>query len=786
MASRGSKKKKTAEPKSKQKTKARGMRTDEGVELPAELMTYLNRIGAEVLNFRRAMVKEYVKGKNYYYEKTLIKIAGDGTISLKNKEHAPTPEEQEAIISAFAETEFPKSIHATRAGYEKFLTDQGINTENFYALYDRRDGQIIMVQQRIRNDDGSKSYLPHTFFSDGIWRGMEPDQDLPFWKPRVARKARIMIHEGAKAARFMHKLVNEPDQKEALARHPWKDTIEKYDHWGLIGGALAPTRADYKEITRETPTEVIYVCDNDHAGQSALHKVSESYGASLKGVMFGKEFPVHWDMGDPMPEGLFSSSGRWKGPSFRALMKPATFATKIVPNPEGKGRHMSVLRPDFHEEWMHSVKPEVFIHRDFPDNILSEREFNNEIAPYSNVDDTARLLKKEGGSKVTHMRYDPAKLPGVYGMDGRHINTHVPSDIKEEKGDAGPWLEFMDMLVPDDHDRIELFRWVATLIARPDIKMLYGVLLISETQGIGKGTLGEKILMPLIGKDNTSFPNENEVVESQFNYWLAHKRLAVVHEIYAGQSSKAYNKLKSTITDRTVNVNKKFMAAYQIENWIHIFACSNSMRAIQLSMDDRRWFVPKITEDKKDVAYWDVLNEWLEEHGGLGIIKRWAREWLEENTPVKPGDPSPWSSTKAAVVEEGYSPGMQLVSSFIEKAEHFLNDDRWVIANLKPATANGAWKCPGAAVFDTSLVRLIQQQIHQGRVSDRLERPLTVRKVVKAKGWYEHPERHFADGSAHGRLMVSDKALTLIPLKDVLKEVKVLDATSLAQQWFPM
>jgi len=55
-------------------------------------------------------------------------------------------------------------------------------------------------------------------------------------------------------------------------------------------------------------------------------------------------------------------------------------------------------------------------------------------------------------------------------------------------------------------DRIELMRWCATLIARPDIKMNYGVLLISETQGVGKSTLGEKILAPLIGKLNASFP----------------------------------------------------------------------------------------------------------------------------------------------------------------------------------------------------------------------------------------------------------------------------------------
>jgi hypothetical protein len=115
---------------------------------------------------------------------------------------------------------------------------------------------------------------------------------------------------------------------------------------------------------------------------------------------------------------------------------------------------------------------------------------------------------------------------------------------------------------------IELLRWCATLIEKPDVKMHYGVLLISETQGVGKGTLGEKILAPLVGIGNTSFPGEEEIVDSKYNYWMAHRRLAVVHEIYAGHSSRAYNKLKSVITDFNIEVHKKYMADYRVENWV--------------------------------------------------------------------------------------------------------------------------------------------------------------------------------------------------------------------------
>ena len=132
------------------------------------------------------------------------------------------------------------------------------------------------------------------------------------------------------------------------------------------------------------------------------------------------------------------------------------------------------------------------------------------------------------------------------------------------------------------------------LIARPDIKILYSVLLISVTDWCWETeTLGKKYSAKLSEMTMPLFEKKQEIVELPFNYWCSHKRLAVVHEIYAGQSWKAYNKLKSKITDRHIDINKKYFAVYRMENWLHIFACSNSMQALKMTDEDWRWFVPK-------------------------------------------------------------------------------------------------------------------------------------------------------------------------------------------------
>ena len=542
----------------------------------------------------------------------------------------------------------------------------------------------------------------------------------------------------------------------------------------MIGGALAPQRSDYDEIRRENPQELIYVCDRDFLGESALQKVSRYYGAAMQGIMFGDSFPESWDMADPIPEKLFSPTGRYTGVSLQDLTLPATWATKVI-NAGEKSRPAYGLRDTFLEEWFHCVSPDVYVHAQWPHRIYNTSQFNDVVRPFSDIDDTARLMRMTASHKSAALLYDPGIKSGLY-MDkgkGRFINTHCPSSIKPEKGDYTPWLEFMTFLVPDEGDRTELMRWCATLIARPDIKMLYGVLLISEAQGVGKGTLGEKILAPLVGELNTSYPSEVDITESNFSYWLAHKRLAIVHEIYSGHSSKAYNKLKSIITDRNLTVNIKFRDAYILDNTLHIFACSNSKRAIQLSSDDRRWFVPKITEQKQKPTYWAKFFDWLHDDGGLAKIAYWAEDFLKKNASVLRGDSAPDSAAKRDMVVECYSEGMAHVQNKLAAVRQILDSDKPADVKIRERWEAENKLKDGAVFFlDHALVQSIKDNVYQGRHHDKLEKPLTVRKVAKAEGWAIGQEKINGSNSwgpmAHNsKIIASDQRIVDIPYRNI-------------------
>ena len=128
--------------------------------IPA-LAAYIDRIGAEELNFRRFMVKIH-KG-NYYVERAIIVIdSEDFTISCSVKEFEPTKEEVDSIRLALRGEKFPVAIGADSIeGLKKELGARWI-AEDVFELWDRRTGKIRMVQQRLKFADGSKAYRPWT------------------------------------------------------------------------------------------------------------------------------------------------------------------------------------------------------------------------------------------------------------------------------------------------------------------------------------------------------------------------------------------------------------------------------------------------------------------------------------------------------------------------------------------------------------------------------------------------------------------------------------------------
>ena len=676
--------------------------------------SYMGRVGAEPRSLKTAVIKEQLG--TYWKEIAVIRFTKDGEVSCSSTEHEPTDLERAAIKAEMPTVTWPQIKPLYRMTNPHPMIKDA-DRENIFEFKDA-EGRIIFVQVRIERENGDKNYVPFTYWDDDEWRMCEPDGALPLFNAdKLKGEASVFIHEGAKAARHMQWMAEAHDReaRAALAAHPWGRELSHSAHVGWVGGAMNSQRTDWGPIKSKN-FSIFIVADNDRPGLEAVSAISKILRCPMAAVQFDDRWKIGFDLADPWPERADWWRGdKYIGPSLNECIFPATWATYKITNSSGKGRPSLSIRKDFAEEWFSSEDPNVFVHQNHRNRLLKPDVFNRRVRPFSHAEDTARLLGLEYASNSNGIVYRPSDAT-VINEDGRRlINTFQPAKITPLNEEAGPWQEFMEHLIPDDDDRLELMRWCATLIARPEVRITYGVLLISENQGVGKSTLGEAILAPLLGRWNVSTPSEHDVVNSDFNGWLAHKRLAIVHEIYSGQTKKPYNRLKSIITDPVVEVNKKYIEPYTLENWCHIFACSNSFQPLHLDDEDRRWMVPGVTEILKPEEWWRELHHWLK-GDGLSSIAWWASEFVEKYGAVVTGRHAPMTSAKRAVINESRSDGQRLA---YELAERIAAMDEQVVLRV-------------------DRVREWVASERQLTVSDKiLEKPLTLRKALKAGGLLE-------------------------------------------------
>jgi hypothetical protein len=193
------------------------------------------------------------------------------------------------------------------------------------------------------------------------------------------------------------------------------------------------------------------------------------------------------------------------------------------------------------------------------------------------------------------------------------------------------------------------------------------LLLVSEKQGVGKTTLFEKILTPFVGFHNSSFPTSSMVVEGRFNSFMVRKRLVVVNEIYEGHSFAAYNKMKTRITDATVEAEEKNKPTYTLDNWAHWGFCSNNALALKVDDNDRRILAVQAVEVLRSESYWKKFNAFLVEEDGVAAFGGFFQEFLVGNEGVAAGAHAPMTALKEEMIAASRSSGKQLAEDVARK-----------------------------------------------------------------------------------------------------------------------
>lgn len=635
-------------------------------ELPAT-SAYLRRIGAEPINFLGAVIR-HSEG-DYPKPVGRVRFSREGEVTVQGEAEPPTKEEATEIAAEFRRVELPTLFTLAAIGEPP----QGVDLNDRHtSVYHDFDGRVVMIHQRYETKDGGKGFVPWTRWSDGKWHKLEPDT-LPFFGlPGARDHSTLYLHEGAKAAARLKRMLS---GEETAERFPWLEELRWGAHVGWIGGVYAVDRSDWKKLAAMGWKRVVIVADNDNKGLKAARRVADHFRSNVFILAFDSRFAEGFDLADDWPAEMFDKRGRYIGPAMNEFLIPATKATFVL-STEGRGRPAVVLRDEFAEQVACTASPSRIIFRNYPSRDRRPEEFNAIIAPFSDVKDTAAKVYERLECQHDRLAYRPGEPSGTVTIDGvRSFNVFETPSIRPVNGDPGPWITFLDHLFPDADERELVMRWTATLIANPKVRMRYGLLLISMSQGVGKNTFGS-VLRTQLGPANVSFPSEGSVVDSAFNGWAARKRLIFIGEFYSGQSRKAYDRLKPLLTDDWIEVNEKGVNQYELENWATVIACSNSEAALYLDDEDRRWLVPTVTEALKPPEWWGELHEWLA-GDGPGIIRHWASEYVLKHGAVGTGDHAPTSKRKRSIAEASRSEGQQLAVQF---GEHLVSlSDRAIV-----------------------------------------------------------------------------------------------------------
>ena len=339
---------------------------DQEYPAPPALKAYLARLTAALsVEPQRRNLRRWVyvqEGRDHYhYDKVIVSLdlkTYEVRCESDDETHQPTEEEIEAIKAEKYEG-WPHAINATDAGAEQLRKMLRKNNEDpTLFVFHNQQKEVPFVQHRIYNVDGmEKVDLPWTLWSDCQWRMMEPDHDadlLPlFGLERLANAAMIILHEGAKTAQEVQRMIDSGEWQQ----HPWGQNLRFGCHLGWPGGAPNPHRVDWSPILRLPPHILVFICcDNDVSGVNAAPKISQLLLRPLRAIRFGEMFPPHFDLADPFPPEMWKTISRdrsvYKGPSFHDCLFPATWATEV--KGKGKSKHIA-LRAAFAAEWYHSV-----------------------------------------------------------------------------------------------------------------------------------------------------------------------------------------------------------------------------------------------------------------------------------------------------------------------------------------------------------------------------------------------------------------------------------------------
>lgn len=222
--------------------------------------------------------------------------------------------------------------------------------------------------------------------------------------------------------------------------------------------------------------------------------------------------------------------------------------------------------------------------------------------------------------KVFDLTYEPFDTRRFIEQDGiEFLNTFKPSEVKPTEGDAQPFVDFLQGLVPDDLEREHLLKMMAFTVRNPGRKLRHALLLRTAAQGVGKSMLVE-IWGELLGPHNVRKTTSKELA-SDYQGYLPQRLLVVCEELNLGMGARAYNDMKDLITADRALVNEKHMRQREWPIFATFVFLSNLHQPLMIEVNDRRICYVNSPAERREPEYYKSFAEWWQ--ANLGVIRHY-------------------------------------------------------------------------------------------------------------------------------------------------------------------
>lgn len=175
------------------------------------------------------------------------------------------------------------------------------------------------------------------------------------------------------------------------------------------------------------------------------------------------------------------------------------------------------------------------------------------------------------------------------------------------------FLQHIMFLCKEEYIYNYVINWVSHIIQKPHSKTGMVIMFYSAMEGVGKNLLG-LILGAIFGKYYTEITNKE--IYAEFNEIFKNKLLIIANEI-TGKAKTEADTLKDMITRNTININEKHVSAYTLNDYCNYIFTSNHELCLNLTHNDRRYFLVECPNVKKDSKYYESIINLINDKDAL-------------------------------------------------------------------------------------------------------------------------------------------------------------------------